>query len=177
MKNKSKAFTTLFITIFLISACNEQKEDIDKFLTIKEFTIGNELHKCPSNHYQSEPSANNFICSIPSSFMNTDTDITVKVNENIISKISLTIKESESIYTLQTIKSELVSLYGAPTKTINKDSKDLLIWYRESDGAYTGIEFRRSKISGKSFELVAELPLTNDKKMKIRKFIFPQNDM
>ena len=97
--------------------------------------------------------------------------------KEIIQKIKLDLSEDDLNYSFSDLENELLKLYGDPTKIITKGSKRGIIWFNDSNGFYTIAEFQDSKFYGKSIELKAASPKNEAEKSKIKKFIFPENDM
>lgn len=165
------------LSLLVMAACSELPEKKMNFSSIKGFTISERLSVCPDETLSYSSSDNNFTCEIPATFFNSPTKITVKVADGIINKINLELSEEDLNYSFSDLESELIKQYGDPTKIIIKGSKRGVIWFNDSNGFYTIAEFQDSKFYGKSIELTAASPKDEAEKFKIKKFIFPENDM
>ena len=168
---------SLSLSLLVIAACSELPEKKMNFSSIKGFTINERLPACPDETLEYTSADNNFTCEIPTTFFNSPTKITVKVADGVILKIKLEVSEGDLNYSFSYLESELLKQYGDPTKIITKGSKRGIIWFNDSNGFYTIAEFQDSKFYGKSIELKAASPKNEAEKIKIKKFIFPENDM
>lgn len=172
-----KQFFPLALSLSVITACSELPEKKINFSSIKGFTISERLSVCPNETLDYSLSDNDFTCEIPTTFFNTPTKMTVKVANGIIQKINLDLSEDDLNYSFSDLENELLKLYGDPTKIITKGSKRGIVWFNDSNGFYTTAEFHDSNLYGKSIELTAAAPKDEAEKFKIKKFIFPENDM
>lgn len=172
-----KQFFSLSLSLLVITACSELPEKKMNFSSIKGFTISERLSVCPDETLDYSSSDNSFTCEIPTTFFNSPTKITVKVANGIIHKINLELSEEDLNYSFSDLEKELLKQYGDPTKIITKGSKRGIIWFNDSNGFYTIAEFHDSKFYGKRIELTAASPKDEAEKFKIKKFIFPGNDM